>query len=115
METNQWSPRAPRTKTKTSKAAAWERERKNSKRRLLSSSSSSEEEEVERRVDESKYCFCQARSYGSMIACEAAGCPIEWFHYGCVGITHAPKGKWYCKICVGRKEKVGVEEVVSGE
>ena len=26
-------------------------------------------------------------------------CPIEWFHYGCVGLTDAPKGKWFCPQC----------------
>lgn len=25
-------------------------------------------------------------------------CPLEWFHYPCVGITHSPKGKWYCPM-----------------
>ncbi|KAI4790921.1 hypothetical protein KUCAC02_034311 [Chaenocephalus aceratus] len=32
---------------------------------------------------ESRYCICNQ-------------CPIEWFHYGCVGLTEAPKGKWFC-------------------
>ena len=96
---------APRTKTKTPK-----RERKNSKRRLLSSSSSEEEVE-EKKVDESKYCFCRMKSYGNMIACEGVGCPIEWFHYGCVGITHAPKGKWFCRECRKKLDEEEVEEV----
>ncbi|RWS31133.1 Inhibitor of growth protein 3-like protein [Leptotrombidium deliense] len=40
-------------------------------------------------------------------------CEREWFHYGCVGITQPPKGKWYCPTCTAllqmkkknRKEK----------
>ncbi|VDM17999.1 unnamed protein product [Hydatigera taeniaeformis] len=50
-------------------------------------------------VDESKYCFCKDVSYGDMIACDAPNCPIEWFHYPCVNLTVAPKGRWYCPIC----------------
>ena len=41
----------------------------------------------------------QQVSFGNMIACEYEGCSIEWFHYECVGITEAPKGKWYCNEC----------------
>lgn len=42
------------------------------------------------------YCFCNNVSYGAMIACDNDNCPMEWFHYGCVGITKPPNGKWYC-------------------
>ena len=27
-------------------------------------------------------------------------CPIEWFHFGCVGLTTKPKGKWFCSRCI---------------
>ncbi|KAL5963829.1 Chromatin modification-related protein YNG2 [Taenia solium] len=50
-------------------------------------------------VDENKYCFCKDVSYGDMIACDAPNCPIEWFHYPCVNLTVAPKGRWYCPVC----------------
>lgn len=43
-----------------------------------------------------RYCRCQQPSYGDMVACDNDACSIEWFHYKCVGITQAPKGKWYC-------------------
>ncbi|SCU85470.1 LAME_0D01464g1_1 [Lachancea meyersii CBS 8951] len=46
--------------------------------------------------DEPVYCHCRNVSYGQMIACDNRRCPTEWFHYACVGLTHAPKGKWYC-------------------
>lgn len=44
------------------------------------------------------YCICREVSYGAMIACDNSKCPIEWFHYGCIGLTQAPQGtqKWYC-------------------
>ncbi|SCU77656.1 LADA_0A01552g1_1 [Lachancea dasiensis] len=45
---------------------------------------------------ETVYCTCRDVSYGAMVACDNKKCPTEWFHYGCVGLTHAPKGKWYC-------------------
>ncbi|KAG9340041.1 hypothetical protein JZ751_022152 [Albula glossodonta] len=34
-------------------------------------------------------------------------CPIEWFHYGCVGLTEAPKGKWYCPQCTAAMKRRG--------
>lgn len=49
--------------------------------------------------NEPKYCICQSVSYGDMIACDNKECPIEWFHYACVGLHQAPKGKWYCGQC----------------
>lgn len=44
------------------------------------------------------YCFCRDISYGPMIACDNEACPIEWFHYMCVGLTKAPRSseKWFC-------------------
>lgn len=50
-------------------------------------------------VDERKYCLCKDVSYGDMVGCDGPNCPFEWFHYGCVNLTVAPKGKWYCPVC----------------
>jgi hypothetical protein len=62
--------------------------------------------------NEPTYCYCGDVSYGEMIACEnevpypfsvmvtyVQECPKEWFHLECVGLTTAPKGKWYCRDC----------------
>lgn len=49
--------------------------------------------------NEPKYCFCRTVSHGEMIACDNPECPIEWFHYPCVGLTKNPRGKWYCAQC----------------
>jgi len=38
-------------------------------------------------------------SFGEMVACDNPDCPIEWFHYECVGLDEPPKGKWYCRDC----------------
>lgn len=57
---------------------------------------------------EEKYCVCQNVSYGSMIACDNGNCPIEWFHYGCVGIVRPLGGKWFCsKRCKKEAKKKG--------
>lgn len=48
---------------------------------------------------EQLYCTCNRDSFGEMIGCDAKDCPVEWFHYECVGLKSPPKGKWYCKGC----------------
>ena len=50
--------------------------------------------------DEPLYCYCQRVSFGKMIACENQDCQGgEWFHFPCLGISSAPRGKWYCDVC----------------
>ncbi|KNC83466.1 hypothetical protein SARC_04275 [Sphaeroforma arctica JP610] len=49
---------------------------------------------------EETYCICNQVSYGEMVGCDNENsCLREWFHYSCVGLTEAPKGKWYCPEC----------------
>ncbi|KAJ3763264.1 hypothetical protein EV360DRAFT_33953 [Lentinula raphanica] len=60
--------------------------------------------------DQKLYCFCQKPSAGDMIACDNnSGCPYEWFHLECVGITEPPPAttKWYCPHCI---DKVNVRK-----
>ena len=57
--------------------------------------------------NEPLYCICNQVSYGDMVGCDNKDCPYEWFHYPCVGITAAPKGKWYCQPCLGKKGRGG--------
>ncbi|XP_055332899.1 inhibitor of growth protein 4-like [Paramacrobiotus metropolitanus] len=58
--------------------------------------------------NEPTYCECKQISFGEMIACDNQSCPIEWFHFACVGLTSKPKGKWFCKRCVASgQNKVG--------
>ena len=40
-----------------------------------------------------KYCACGRPSFEPMIACDSSKCPFELFHFGCVEILKAPKGK----------------------
>lgn len=55
--------------------------------------------------NEPTYCLCHQVSYGEMIGCDNLDCPIEWFHFACVGLTSKPKGKWYCPKCTQERKK----------
>jgi hypothetical protein len=32
-------------------------------------------------------------------------CPIEWFHFACVGLDSTPRGKWFCDQCKQTKKQ----------
>ena len=55
---------------------------------------------------EQRWCICNEYSYGNMIACDNLDCPIEWFHYPCVGIPESgiSKKKWYCPKCRAKEK-----------
>jgi len=55
--------------------------------------------------NEPTYCICNRVSFGEMVGCDNADCKVEWFHFECVGLTHPPKGKWYCPDCNAIKKK----------
>lgn len=55
--------------------------------------------------NEPTYCLCRQVSYGEMIGCDNMDCPIEWFHFNCVGLTTKPKGHWYCPKCDSSNKK----------
>ncbi|XP_062518991.1 inhibitor of growth protein 1-like [Corticium candelabrum] len=55
--------------------------------------------------NEPTYCLCDQVSFGEMIGCDNDECPIEWFHFQCVGLMSKPKGKWYCPQCSTEREK----------
>ncbi len=55
---------------------------------------------------QSKFRLFFQVSYGDMIGCDNDLCPIEWFHFNCVSLSHKPKGKWYCPRCRGDKPTV---------
>ena len=50
-------------------------------------------------VSEPLYCLCNGVESGEMIACDNLECSIEWFHFPCVGLKRAPRGKWFCVNC----------------
>ena len=46
------------------------------------------------------YCVCSGPEFGKMAShCDNAKCGVQWFHYKCVGLKRAPRGKWFCKTC----------------
>ncbi len=65
---------------------------------LLTGSASPQLEPEEATGDQVKtsYCSCGGEDIGNMVACDNPTCPIEWFHFSCVGLTRKPTGKWYC-------------------
>ena len=44
------------------------------------------------------YCYCKGQEEGQMIACDIQDC-IQWFHFECLKMKQAPKGKWFCPDC----------------
>lgn len=63
-------------------------------------SNTDSQKEVQNNV-EILYCNCR-QSYdeiSSMIACDRPNCPVEWYHFDCLGVTFAPEGNWYCPDC----------------
>lgn len=56
--------------------------------------------------DEPTYCLCDQISFGEMILCDNDLCPIEWFHFSCVGLATKPKGRWYCPNCRGDRPNI---------
>ncbi|XP_035280596.1 inhibitor of growth protein 2-like [Anguilla anguilla] len=86
-----------------------EKKSKSAKKKKRSKAAKQEREAspVEFTIDpnEPTYCLCDQVSYGEMIGCDNEQCPIEWFHFSCVGLTYKPKGKWYCPKCRGDSEK----------
>ena len=60
-----------------------------------------EGEEEDDQEDDRRYCFCNERSYGEMVACENEQCQYEWFHLQCLGLKKSPDDEevWYCPTC----------------
>ncbi|XP_014666314.1 PREDICTED: uncharacterized protein LOC106808215 [Priapulus caudatus] len=49
--------------------------------------------------DDNTWCYCGQVESGRMIGCDNQNCKLGWFHYTCLQITSAPKGKWFCPDC----------------
>jgi hypothetical protein len=51
------------------------------------------------------YCLCRQVAFGDMIACDSETCAVEWFHYGCVGVSTTKRPtSWLCPECRGTGE-----------
>lgn len=56
--------------------------------------------------EEGAYCICQQSLDNSpMVACDDPSCPIEWFHWKCVGVDSEPTGKWFCSGCLMKRKQ----------
>jgi len=67
-----------------------------------------------RRAPKSKkrlWCLCRSGDKGWMIKCDAADCPIQWFHFRCVNLAAKPKGKWHCQTCKPKMVSSGKRNV----
>ncbi|THU91703.1 hypothetical protein K435DRAFT_863149 [Dendrothele bispora CBS 962.96] len=65
--------------------------------------------------DDSLYCVCQRKSFGDMIACDnEGGCPYEWFHLTCVGLSKPLPDVWYCEVCEPKFRGAGGGTVGNG-
>ncbi|KFD51419.1 hypothetical protein M514_07632 [Trichuris suis] len=69
-------------------------------RHLTGDSSGSDDMPID--PHEPVYCTCREVSYGMMICCDCPDCPIEWYHFPCVGLEKAPKGAWFCQQCAAK-------------
>lgn len=56
--------------------------------------------------DDKRYCYCNQRSYGEMVACENDDCLYQWFHTGCLNMKKVPDEDedWYCPTCREKPE-----------
>uniref|UniRef100_A0A8C7WTI2 Inhibitor of growth protein n=1 Tax=Oryzias sinensis TaxID=183150 RepID=A0A8C7WTI2_9TELE len=101
-------PRRQRnSESRDSSLPSREKKSKSSKKKKRKAKQERDTSPVDFAIDpnEPTYCLCEQVSYGEMIGCDNEQCPIEWFHFSCVGLTYKPKGKWYCPKCRGDNEK----------
>lgn len=94
------TPKEKRAKTSSSSSSSKKKKRSKAKQEREASPA-----DLPIDPNEPTYCLCEQVSYGEMIGCDNDECPIEWFHFSCVGLHHKPKGKWYCPKCRGENEK----------
>ena len=59
-----------------------------------------------KRTKVKKYCTCNKRSYGDMIACDSKTCEVEWYHVKCLKgkeidfeSLRRKRKKWFCPSC----------------
>ena len=76
---------------------------------IAPSSVTNDDSTISSEIDEDTWCYCQhSEDYDFMIACEAKGCKIEWYHLSCVNLTmeDVPKDEepWYCPTCINKTD-----------
>ena len=53
------------------------------------------------------YCWdgCTKSDVEKMVGCDGEGCETEWFHLCCVDLEEVPVGRWFCPVCMKKKEE----------
>ena len=72
---------------------------------LLISEAAAADDDEDNEMDDTVICTCKrppTGDAGRTIACENKKCPVEWYHYGCVGLTSEPSRRWLCPTCQPR-------------
>lgn len=57
-------------------------------------------------------CTCGEGVKGEWEACKNTDCPIEWFHWKCVGILYDMEGEWVCPRCLVEPAADSEDDVV---
>ena len=52
--------------------------------------------------DDGSFCLCRGLFKTDMIVCDDPECPIEWFHYTCVGIDNPPRTNGSAQLAENR-------------
>ena len=68
-----------------------------------------EADELVGEEDDKLWCICHQPSSGEMIGCDDKKCKVEWYHFSCLNIKRAPKGKWLCPMCRSTSTKRKLE------
>ena len=55
-----------------------------------------------------QYCYCRRPCFEPMVGCDGQDCAIEWFHFPCVDLQRAPRGKWFVRT---KYEKLKSENI----
>ncbi|KAJ6226268.1 hypothetical protein M0813_10957 [Anaeramoeba flamelloides] len=63
--------------------------------------SSYDESSEEESSSDEEWCCGISKPDEDYIQCENSDCPNQWYHLGCVGLSKAPSGKWFCDLCRG--------------
>ncbi|XP_028297385.1 uncharacterized protein LOC114459273 [Gouania willdenowi] len=47
------------------------------------------------------WCLCAGPEEGEMVACDNQNCPVQWYHFSCVGLVDKPSADtpWFCPSC----------------
>lgn len=88
--------------------ASQSRSRRGTKKSQAEDTEMADDEDIEDddAEDDRRYCTCNQRSYGEMVACENDDCPYQWFHTGCLNMKKVPDEDedWYCPTCRQKPE-----------